>query len=134
MAEIDTVEEENTPEDPTPKAEEISSADPSDGELTVRQAYAALKKRQRPPPKGGYPFSKNDHVMTKMGKAPPSPCKVCGSSNHWDRECPDWNVYIEKQKRGILVTTSSPVLDETDLIYHSAYVVLLEGRISEESF
>jgi hypothetical protein len=110
--------------------------DPSadDGASTVRQVYQALKKRQRPPPKGGYPFSRNDHVTTKMGKAPPSPCKVCGSPNHWDRECPDWNVYIERQKRGVLTVTVSPTSDETELLYHSAYCVLLKGRMSEPSF
>jgi hypothetical protein len=106
----------------------------AEAEETIKQVYQTLKKRQRPPPKGGYPFSKNDHVTTKMGKAPPSPCKVCGSSNHWDRECPDWNVYMERLKRGTLAVTSSPVEDESELIYHSAYCVLLEGRVSGDSF
>jgi hypothetical protein len=98
-----------------------------DGANSVKQAYQALKKRQRPLPKGGYPFSRNDHVTTKMGKAPPSPCKVCGSPNHWDRECPDWNVYIERQKRGTLTVMVTPASDEAELLYHSAYCVLLEG-------
>jgi hypothetical protein len=113
---------------------EVPAQSASDGENTVKQVYAVLQKRQRPPPKGGYPFSKNDQVMTKMGRAPPSLCKVCGSANHWDRKCPDWNVYIEKQKRGVLVVTSSSQRDEADLLYHSAYSVLLDGRITEESF
>jgi hypothetical protein len=72
--------------------------------------------------------------MTKMGRAPPSPCKVCGSANHWDRECPDWNIYIEKQKRGVLSVTVGSAGDEAELLYNSAYIVLLEGRITEESF
>jgi hypothetical protein len=113
---------------------EVPAQSASDGENTVKQVYTVLQKRQRVPPKGGYPFSKNDQVMTKMGKAPPSLCKVCGSANHWDRECPDWNVYIEKQKRGVLVVTSSSQQDEADLLYHSAYIVLLDGHIAEESF
>ena len=33
----------------------------------IKEAYQVLKKRQRPPPKGGYPYPKNDHVTTKMG-------------------------------------------------------------------
>ena len=41
---------------------EISS-DPS----IMKEVLQVLKKRQRPPPKGGYPYSKNDHVTTKMG-------------------------------------------------------------------
>jgi hypothetical protein len=105
-----------------------------DGATTVKQVYQALKKRQRPPPKGGYPFSRNDHVTTKMGKTPPSPCKVCGSPNHWDRECPDWNVYIERQKRGVLTVAVTPASDESELLYHSAYCVLLDGRMTDSSF
>ncbi|KAJ7162011.1 hypothetical protein C8R46DRAFT_1222145 [Mycena filopes] len=89
------------------KAEAEEGLGQEEGEATIQQAYQVLKKRQRPPPKGGYPFSRNDHVTTKMGKAPPSPCKVCSSPNHWDRECPDWNVYIEKQKRGVLIVATS---------------------------
>jgi hypothetical protein len=106
----------------------------SDGWETIKQVYQTLKKRQRPPPKGGYPFSKNDHVTTKMGKAPPSPCKVCGSANHWDRECPDWEVYLERQRRGVMRVETDPVGEETDLIYHSVYMVLMDGRMEEKSF
>jgi hypothetical protein len=112
----------------------FSDLDAEDGASTMKQVYQVLKKQQRPPPKGGYPFSRNDHVTTKMGKAPPSPCKVCGSPNHWDRECPDWNVYIERQKRGVLTVATSPESDEAELLYHSAYCVLLNGRMSEPAF
>jgi len=38
----------------------------SDPEV-LKEAFQVLKKRQCPPPKGGYPYSKNDHVTTKMG-------------------------------------------------------------------
>jgi hypothetical protein len=107
--------------------------EPQDGAITLKQAYQVLKRRQRAPPKGGYPFAKNDHVTTKMGKAPPSPCKVCGSANHWDRECPDWSVYLEKQKRGVLIITSDPANSEANLIYHSAYCILLDARVNESS-
>jgi hypothetical protein len=69
-----------------------------------------------------------------MGKAPPSPCKVCGSANHWDRECPDWDVYIEWQKRGALMVTMDAIGEESELLYHSAYMVLMDDRINEKSF
>ncbi|KAF8193988.1 hypothetical protein K438DRAFT_2130608, partial [Mycena galopus ATCC 62051] len=59
---------------------------------TLKSVFQMLKKRQRPPPKGGYPFPKHDDVMTCMGRVPPSPCKVRSSAHHWDRECPDWNI------------------------------------------
>jgi hypothetical protein len=114
-----------------PEDEKVSEF--AEGQATVRQVYQTFKKRQRPPPKGGYPFSKNDHVTTKMGRAPPSPCKVCGSSNHWDKECPDWNVYIEKQKRGALIIVSDPGDEELGMLYHSAYCVLLDNRLNESS-
>ncbi|KAF8185077.1 hypothetical protein K438DRAFT_1452286, partial [Mycena galopus ATCC 62051] len=81
-------------------------ADSQDGDETIKVVFQTLKKRQRPPPKGGYPFPKHDNVLTRMGRALPSPCKVCGSARHWDRECPDWNVYSEKVKRGLLVVSS----------------------------
>ncbi|EPT02336.1 hypothetical protein FOMPIDRAFT_1118518, partial [Fomitopsis schrenkii] len=35
----------------------------------------------------------NDSVVSKT--LPPSPCKVCGSAKHWDRECPHWDEYRE---------------------------------------
>ncbi|KAJ6465892.1 hypothetical protein C8R47DRAFT_1224212 [Mycena vitilis] len=103
-------------------------------DVTVRQAFQILKRKQRPPPKGGYKFAKNDHVTTKMGKAPPSPCKVCGSANHWDRECPDWDTYLERQRRGALLVSRDEASDEAELIYHSAYSVLREHRITDSSF
>jgi hypothetical protein len=68
-----------------------------------------------------------------MGKEPPSPCKVCGSAKHWDRECPDWNIYIEKQKRGVLLATVEES-EELNVLYHSAYCVLLENRVNSSSF
>jgi hypothetical protein len=122
-----------------PSKEDIESESPleasgSDGMETIKQVYQTLKKRQRPPPKGGYPFSKNDHVTTKMGKAPPSPCKVCGSANHWDRECPDWEVYLERQRRGVLLVELDPISNESELLYHSAYMVLMDDRMTESSF
>lgn len=111
----------------------VPKSDSTDGAETLKQVYQTLKRRQRAPPRDGYPFSKNDHVTTKMGRAPPSPCKVCGSANHWDRECPDWSVYIEKQKRGVLIVISDPSERELDMLYHSAYCILLDARVAEPS-
>ncbi|KAJ7134194.1 hypothetical protein C8R44DRAFT_729682 [Mycena epipterygia] len=79
-----------------------SEEDEVNDNVTLQEVFNTFKKRQRAPPKGGCPFPKNDHIATKIGKAPPSPCKVCGSANHWDRECPDWSIYVEKQKQGVL--------------------------------
>ncbi|KIK05316.1 hypothetical protein K443DRAFT_91526, partial [Laccaria amethystina LaAM-08-1] len=94
----------------------------------LTEVFQVLKKRQRPPPPGGYMFSKNDHVTTKMGRLPPSPCKCCGSNNHWDKECPDWAVYLEKTaKSGYSNETE---LGEDDEYYQSAYSILLSQRVA----
>jgi hypothetical protein len=115
-------------------SEPAPSAETFDEGPTMKSVYQTLARRQRPPPKGGYPFKKNDHVTTKMGRDPPSPCKACGSSKHWDKECPDWSVYLEKQRRGVLQVSSSSTGDEAELLYHSAYLVLMDGRVSADSF
>ena len=87
---------ENSDTIPSSTPEVIDTVNINTDEHILHEAYQVLQQRQRPPPKGGYPFSKNDHVTTKMGKLPPSPCKCCGSKNHWDKECPDWNIYLER--------------------------------------
>ena len=96
----------------------------------LHKAYQVLQQRQRPPPKGGYPFPKNDHVTTRMGKMPPSPCKVCGSANHWDKECPDWNVYLEKAKRSANAVEIWSE-DESEKTYATAYSILLNEKLAE---
>jgi hypothetical protein len=67
----------------------------------LKEAFQVIQQRQQDPPAGRYPLSKNDHVMTKMKHLPPSPCKVWGSKNHWDKECPDFNIYNEQLKRNV---------------------------------
>ena len=98
----------------------------------MKEAFQVLKKRQRPPPKGGYPYSKNDHVTTKMGRLPPSPCKVCGSNNHWDKECPDWSFYEAKQQKSAYRIETN---EEEDLegYYSSVYSILVAERLSSET-
>ena len=74
---------------------------------------------------------RNDHVTTKMGKLPPSPCKVCGSDNHWDKECPDWEVYkacIASSKKSSYSTEKD--IDEGDKMYQAAFSILLSQRLA----
>ena len=108
-----------------------SLEDLNSGQHVLHEAYQVLRQRQRLPPKGGYPFSKNDHVTTKMGRMPPSPCKCCGSANHWDKECPDWHTYLERAKRSANVVEIWPD-DEAEKAYASAYSVLLSERLSDQ--
>jgi hypothetical protein len=65
-----------------------------------------------------------------MKHLPPSPCKVCGSKNHWDKECPDFNIYNERLKRN---AKFGAVVDkvESDKAYHSAYSILLNQILEE---
>ena len=73
-------------------------------------------------------FSRNDHVTTKMGQLPPSPCKCCSSSNHWDKECPDWQVYMERTMKAGFVNEQGE--DKSDKAYQSASGILLTQRLA----
>ena len=61
------------PQDPISESKEsyISAAKTPSSERTedhiLAEVYQVMKRRQRAPPPGGYMFSKNDHVTTKMG-------------------------------------------------------------------
>jgi hypothetical protein len=102
----------------------------SNDEQVLRQAYATLKDRKRPPPAGGYPFPKDDSVVTKLGKLPPGPCRLCGSEKHWNRECSHYVVYSEGVKRNAkLVSLAEPSAEET--MYQSAFSVLLNQTLSK---
>ena len=94
----------------------------------LSEAYQVMKRRQRLPPPGGYMFGKNDHVTTKMGRLPPSPCKCCGSANHWDKECPDWAVYQERTAKSGYRNEFG--MDKDDEPYQSAYGILLSQRVA----
>lgn len=100
---------------------------PNEDEI-LTEVYQVMKRRQRPPPPGGYMFSKNDHVTTKMGRLPPSPCKCCGSNNHWDKECPDWAVYLERSAKSSY--TNEAEHEPGNEHYQSAYSILLSQRVT----
>lgn len=87
-------------------------------------AYQILKKRQRPLPKQYFfPMSSKD---TKLGKPPPSPCKVCGGPKHWDRECPYWDQYIEKMRKKTAQIVALQIREDAspEEAYHAAYQAL----------
>ncbi|EJD36880.1 hypothetical protein AURDEDRAFT_30299, partial [Auricularia subglabra TFB-10046 SS5] len=52
-------------------------------------------------------------------RAPPSPCKVCGSPKHWDRDCEHFGAYLERRKRGVLVAFERPPNEES--LYEAVY-------------
>jgi hypothetical protein len=109
---------------------ESSVPAPLDESTLVSQAFAVIKKRQRPPPKDGYRFQKNDHVATKMGRLIPSPCKVCSSSNHWDKECPDYDAWLQWQKKKSGNMAKAEPSNDIEHVYNQAYDVLMAHRIS----
>ncbi|KAF8995154.1 hypothetical protein BDZ89DRAFT_971889 [Hymenopellis radicata] len=55
-----------------------------------------------------------------MGKLPPSPCRACGSKNHWNKECPHWNLFI---------TPFAKDPPQVERAYNMAYQVLLSQKM-----
>ncbi|KAF8146733.1 hypothetical protein K438DRAFT_1527065, partial [Mycena galopus ATCC 62051] len=123
--------------DVAPEEEEGSPADEvifgdSNEEEVLKQAYATLKERKRPPPAGGYPFPKEDGVVTKLGKLPPGPCQLCGSEKHWNRECPNYVVYSEGVKRNAHLVSNTEASAE-EVMYQSAFSVLLNQTLAKSA-
>jgi hypothetical protein len=119
-----TTEESNIEE-----SEDIISGNPAEDEI-FRQVYSTLKAKKRTDPPGGYPFPKNDHVVTKLGKLPPGPCRLCGSEKHWNKECPNYVVYSEGVRRNAnLVAAMEPSEEET--MYQSLFSVLLNQTLAK---
>ncbi|KAI0038550.1 hypothetical protein FA95DRAFT_1505403, partial [Auriscalpium vulgare] len=109
--------------------ENLNAPDEVDPAVTA-QVFATLVKRQRAPPKGGYPFPKADGTKSLI-KPPPSPCKLCGSKHHWDKECPHWPTYAKKREVNLLSagleTDRTP---EDELMYNTLYESYLMEAIS----
>ena len=125
---LNTIEEEGVV---TPVENEATEPRGETDDDILREVYQVMQKRQQAPPTGGYMFMRNDHVTTKMGKLPPSPCKVCGSDNHWDKECPDWEVYkarVASSKKSSYSTEKD--MDEGDKMYQTAFSILLSQRLA----
>ncbi|KAJ7233357.1 hypothetical protein C8J57DRAFT_1532479 [Mycena rebaudengoi] len=110
---------------PRDETELESKAGEENEDEVLRQAFQILKDRPRAAP----PFPKNDHVKMKLDKQPPSPCRVCGSKFHWNRECPDYAVYMEgARKSAHWSSRSEPSEEET--IYKNAYSILVNRRVA----
>lgn len=89
----------------------------------VQEAYTTSVKRQRPPPKGGYPFSKRDDVVSPL-RLPPSPCKCCGSAKHWDRECPMYSLWEKKFGKVAQLGESKESVD-FESVYNKSFEALV---------
>lgn len=105
-----------------PEEEEpvLTSNDPA---ITL-QAFAVMKRGEPPPSRRGpFPFDKQDQVHTSIGRLPAWPCRACGSSNHWDRECPMWDRFQSKVKLAKWVESEDPV--EDGQLYTEVYQTFL---------
>ncbi|KAJ3473690.1 hypothetical protein NLI96_g12874 [Meripilus lineatus] len=96
----------------------------SDEHPSVKEVYATTKRRQRPPPKGGYPFPMRNEVKSVL-RPPPSPCKCCGSAHHWDKECPWYNVWERKYGKKAVNLAESNEESQYEDVYTQAYEALL---------
>lgn len=102
---------------------EAESLPPDDA--IIHQVYATMQRQPPPSRRGPFPFDKCDHVHTTLGKRPAWPCKACGSSNHWDKECPMYDRMMAKVKKALWVEKEDPGEDLT--VYTQVYIALLEN-------
>jgi len=123
-------EENHTAEDPKESftTQTITQEAHANNDEILTEVFQVMNKRQHLPPPGGYMFSKNDHVTTKMGWLPPLPCKCCGSANHWDKECPDLAVYLEKTSKSSYSNEREHTQENE--YYQSAYSILLSQCVA----
>lgn len=97
---------------------------PNDDSI-IHQAYTTMQRQPPPSRRGPFPFEKQDHVHTTLGKRPAWPCRACGSANHWDKECPMHDRFLAKVKKAMWVEKEDPGEDHT--VYTQVYVALLEN-------
>jgi len=96
----------------------------------LQEVYQVMQCQQQAPPPGGYMFSHNDHVTTQMGRLPPYPCQCCRSENHWDKECPDYDIHRVWTSGKKDAHSTEKEIDEDDKLYQSAYGILLSQCIA----
>ncbi|KAI0040531.1 hypothetical protein FA95DRAFT_1502715, partial [Auriscalpium vulgare] len=77
------------------------------------------RRGARDPPPGGYLFPKADYKVSS--EAPPSPCKVCGSAKHWDKECPHWAAWSPRRDVNA-ITVEHDTDPQQDIEYHEAFI------------
>ncbi|KAJ3473292.1 hypothetical protein NLI96_g13061 [Meripilus lineatus] len=108
------------------RASPVQAANETDEHVSVREIFAITKKRQRKPPVGGYPFPIRNGVKSEL-RPPPSPCKCCGSANHWDKECPWYNIWEKKfgKKKVANMVQSDETDNQVEDVYNQAYEALI---------
>ena len=101
-------------------------------EVMIAEAFVTLKQSQPAVPKEGYPFPKQDQVVSLLDRKPRWPCRACGSANHWDKECPHYNLFTQlrsKSAKSVYKGTDRP--SDIENVYCSAYQALLMQTVSQ---
>ncbi|EJD50196.1 hypothetical protein AURDEDRAFT_58590, partial [Auricularia subglabra TFB-10046 SS5] len=83
----------------------------------AQTVYAYLGAKTRPQP-SSYSFPRSDVVSKRM---PPSPCKVCGSPKHWDKECGHYQSYLTRRAQNALIATEHGEVEEK--MYENVYSI-----------
>ncbi|KAL1666288.1 hypothetical protein GGF50DRAFT_17419, partial [Schizophyllum commune] len=92
-------------------------------EEVIAAAYQVVQQRQPSKP-ASYPFKARNDVKTSAKKLPPSPCRACGSPNHWNRECPHNDDFLKKYRKESFVVEDA----ERDRAYNAAYAMVVAGQ------
>ena len=111
---------------------EVFSSSLDNHKAVIAEAFVTLKQNQPSVPKEGYPFPKQDQVVTVLDRKPRWPCRACGSANHWDRECPHYNLFAQlwnKSAKSVYRGTDRP--PDIENVYRSAYSTLLMQMVSQ---
>lgn len=116
---VETAEELNTSD----FQEELQMEDLPNDDTIIHQAFSTMKRQPPPSRRGPFPFSKCDHVSTTLGKRPTWPCRACGSQNHWDKECPMYDRFLQQVKSAKWVAKED--VEEDDHIYTQVYRALV---------
>jgi hypothetical protein len=81
--------------------DDVATEDPDhDGSThddVMAEVHATLRKNPPSEPKK-YLWPKRDDIKSATGKPPPYGCRQCGSTKHWNRECPYFDLYEQKMK------------------------------------
>lgn len=91
-----------------------------------------LKQTQPSTLKEGHPPPRQDQVATLLDRKPHWPCQPCGSPNHWDKECPYYNLFNQLRSRlvkSVYKGTNRP--QDIKNVYHSTYQPLLMQTVSQ---
>ena len=101
-------------------------------EAMITKAFVTLKQSQPAVPKEGYLCPKQDQIVSLLDRKPQWPCRACGSANHWDKECPHYNLFTQLQSKlakSVYKGTDRP--SDIKNVYRSAYQALLMQTVSQ---